>query len=217
MAENEVSGMEYEAKLRRHFKTLNPTPQWAEMARQKLHTASSKRRRPSQSSVEDEEVVQEIASLRNLTNSLGGLTDESVGRSKLPSGTLAIERLRDANQAAVSQGKIHSLQFHPSPSTPLLFTASSDRRLRLFNVSDSLASGMKQCELTIDRWTHQPSPANSARTIAPHNSCLFSSDRKFNPAHRTSSFLPHLRSSIWYHHSLSSASARFRPKLTQLI
>ena len=48
---------------------------------------------------------------------------------------LAVERLRDANQTARSEGNICALEFHPSPRVPVLMTASADRRVRLFNVS----------------------------------------------------------------------------------
>lgn len=74
------------------------------------------------------------APLTNVLSSSGGLL-ESRRRKALPQGQLTIERLRDANQSAKAEGEIRSVMFHPSPSVPILLTASADRRLRLFNVS----------------------------------------------------------------------------------
>jgi U3 small nucleolar RNA-associated protein 18 len=54
----------------------------------------------------------------------------------LPAGTLAIERLRDANQAAQgsSCGEVKVVAFHPSERVPVLCVGTADRRVRLFNV-----------------------------------------------------------------------------------
>ena len=52
----------------------------------------------------------------------------------LAPGTLSIERLRDANLSAKAEGEIKTVQFHPSAQIPVLLVASSDRRLRLYNV-----------------------------------------------------------------------------------
>ena len=55
----------------------------------------------------------------------------------IPHGTLAIERVRDANQSVQGSGsgEVRVLAFHPKPSVPVLCVATSDRRVRLFNVS----------------------------------------------------------------------------------
>lgn len=120
---------------------MNPTPSWAKAARDKLHKRP-KRRRPStsstSSSLQDEEAGEDSdvdADVDNLLHSTCGIIAASERRSsKLPATTLAVERLRDANQAARSDGGIKCLRFHPSPSVPVLLTAGADRRLRLFNV-----------------------------------------------------------------------------------
>jgi len=55
----------------------------------------------------------------------------------LPAGTLAVERLRDANQAAQGSacGEVKVVAFHPSEKVPVLCVGTADRRIRLFNVS----------------------------------------------------------------------------------
>ena len=63
-----------------------------------------------------------------------GILRESRGRL-LEKGVLGIERLRDANISAQAEGEIKALAFHPLPRVPVLMTASTDRRVRLFTVS----------------------------------------------------------------------------------
>lgn len=60
-------------------------------------------------------------------------------RGPLPSGTLEIERLRDANQSNRTigdkeggKGGVVDLSWHPK--LPVLSVVGGDRRLRLFNV-----------------------------------------------------------------------------------
>ena len=59
------------------------------------------------------------------------------GAVVIPSGTLSIERVRDANQSVQDSGsgEIRVLGFHPKPDVPVLCVATADRRVRLFNVS----------------------------------------------------------------------------------
>lgn len=72
----------------------------------------------------------------DLLNSTSGILQARDTRSRvLPQGTLAVERLRDANQAAKCEGAVHSVRFHPSPAIPVLLVAGADRRARIFNVS----------------------------------------------------------------------------------
>lgn len=66
----------------------------------------------------------------------------------LAPGTLSIERLRDANLSAKAEGEIKTVQFHPSPRIPVLLTASSDRRLRLYNVRRSTLSVFMKFDTT---------------------------------------------------------------------
>ncbi|OBZ79573.1 putative U3 small nucleolar RNA-associated protein 18 [Grifola frondosa] len=128
LSEDEVGGREYERRLRRQFQKINPTPEWAANARHRLHGTKAKRRSSSTSSESEEDEA-----LPDLLSSTGGIL--STRKSKIIAhGTLSIERLRDANHSAKAEGEIKTVQFHPSAHIPVLLTASSDRRLRLFNV-----------------------------------------------------------------------------------
>lgn len=124
-----VGGREYERRLRRQFENINPTPDWATKARSKLNPSKQKRRRASVSSDEGSEKDERLSELLADT---GGILGPRL--KKLAPGTLSIERLRDANLAAPSEGAVNAVQFHPSSQIPVLLTASKDRRLRLFNV-----------------------------------------------------------------------------------
>jgi U3 small nucleolar RNA-associated protein 18 len=126
-----VGGREYELRLRRQFERINPAPSWVSAARRKLHPAR-KRRRLSDSpvSADDEEDV-----VLDLFSSTNGIVHRPENSTLLQQGALSIERLHDANQSAKTDGRVQAVQFHPSPQVPVLLTAGSDRRLRLFNVS----------------------------------------------------------------------------------
>jgi U3 small nucleolar RNA-associated protein 18 len=132
-SEDAVGGREYESRLRRQYEKINPTPGWASNARKKLHPTEAKRSRSSASSESGVE-GEEDDIFPDLLSSTGGLLGGTTKSRILPRGTLAIERLRDANQAAQAEGEIKIVQFHPSPQVPVLMTASADRRVRLFNV-----------------------------------------------------------------------------------
>lgn len=130
-AEDVIGGREYERRLRRQFQRINPTPEWAQTARSKLRP--TKKRRASTSSVEadhDETMDEDLPEALAATSGILGRRPQA-----LQQGTLAIERLRDANISAPAEGGIKAIQFHPATETPLLLTASDDRRLRFFNVS----------------------------------------------------------------------------------
>ncbi|KAA1468364.1 WD40 repeat-like protein [Dentipellis sp. KUC8613] len=118
--EDVVNGREYERRLRRQFEKINPAPEWATAARRKA-------KRQREGSDEEDEGIE------SLLASTGGIASTGKRRT-LKSGTLEIERLRDANLAAKADGEIKVVQFHPSPNVPVLLTASADRRIRLFNI-----------------------------------------------------------------------------------
>ena len=131
--EDAVKGPEYERRLRRQFVKMNPTPEWATAARRK-------RRRKEGSDADaaaDANAEVSTPDLDTLLASSGGILGRK-SRALLNPGVLAIERLRDANQAAQAEGEVTTLQFHPSPQVSMLLVASSDRRIRLFNVRDFL-------------------------------------------------------------------------------
>ncbi|KAJ2356147.1 U3 snoRNP protein [Coemansia erecta] len=105
--EDNVSGDVYEQRLRRQFEKINPVPKWAEA---------------------DSEDPSRIGS--DLLQSSSSL----VSRNKvlLPPSVLDIARVRNANQAGVSQAVVQSVQFHPTAT--VLLTAGLDKTLRLFEV-----------------------------------------------------------------------------------
>ncbi len=112
---------------------MNPTPEWAINARDKLR----KKRKRLSSPVSPDESNQEV---EELLRSTSGLLKGSSKHSALPRGSLAIERLRDANGSAPTEGSILSLRFHPATTTSVMLTSGSDRRLRLFNVRFHVAT-----------------------------------------------------------------------------
>ena len=113
---------------------MNPTPEWATAARRK------RRRREGSDADAAADANAEVSTpdLDTLLASSGGILGRK-SRARLDPGVLAIERLRDANQAAQAEGEVTTLQFHPSPQVSMLLVASSDRRIRLFNVRDFLS------------------------------------------------------------------------------
>ena len=195
ISEDVVGGREYERRLRRQFEKINPTPDWASAARKKLHPSKTKRRRPSTSGSEsDEEDV-----LPDVLADAKGILREGRKASTLPQGRLDIERLRDANLAARSEGEVKTVQFHPSPEVPVLMVASTDRRLRLFNVRFlSRLSLLTAYTVFLDQWTHKSTSADRPYTGTPHHECHVPSWRIFYPAHRASPFLLHIRPHVWH-------------------
>ncbi|KAN0138557.1 WD40 repeat-like protein [Lactarius tabidus] len=122
--EDAINGREYERRLRRQFVKMNPTPEWA------TSTARRKRRRTDSGAGGDDVGGLDLDTL--VTSSDGILGHRR--RTRLDPGVLSIERLRDANQAAQAEGEVNAIQFHPSPQVSMLLIASSDRRIRLFNI-----------------------------------------------------------------------------------
>jgi U3 small nucleolar RNA-associated protein 18 len=88
--------------------------------------------------VNREEDGEGVGDLLSSTTGILGVENRK-GRKNvvLPQGTLAIERVRDANQSVQGSGStdVRVLAFHPKPAVPVLCVATADRRIRLFNVS----------------------------------------------------------------------------------
>lgn len=128
--ETQVSGIEYEMRLRRMFEKLHPRPSWASLEKR----------------TGDEAVSSGNTSLAHLLGRDSGLVKgaskgDSQRKTKklLPPGKLDVQRVRNANEAQgrASLSSIEALQFHPSPRAHVLLTASKDRRLRLFQINGS--------------------------------------------------------------------------------
>ena len=159
-SDDTVGGREYERRLRRQYQRINPTPDWASNARRKLHPSKSKQHRSSFSSpLDSDNDDQEQDTISDLLSSTGGILRTVKRSSNLAQGTLRIERLRDANQSAKSEGHVKSVQFHPSPQVPVLLTASSDRRLSLFNVPSF--------SFTVVTYSHNSQPLALRLTATP--------------------------------------------------
>ncbi|KAB5592991.1 U3 small nucleolar RNA-associated protein [Ceratobasidium theobromae] len=159
--EDVISGREYESRLRRQFEKINPIPEWA--------VSRSKRTRgSSQSSASGLDIDQD--SVEEPTTGPIGIS--STPLDALPPTELAITRLRDANQAARTDGAVTAIQFHPSARVPVLMVAGVDKRVRLFNV-DGLTNPLLQT-------LHTPAlPPNSATFHPSGTSILLSGPRPF--------------------------------------
>ncbi|TPX75135.1 hypothetical protein CcCBS67573_g03599 [Chytriomyces confervae] len=113
-SETTLSPHEFEARLRKQFMKLYPTPEWA------LH--------PDPSLMEED---WDHSSVSTVLRSAKSMIDRSM-RNRLPQGSLEMFRVKDANQASPSAAVIQSCKFHPS--APVLLTGGYDRTLRLFHV-----------------------------------------------------------------------------------
>ncbi|PIA13763.1 WD40 repeat-like protein [Coemansia reversa NRRL 1564] len=111
--DNEISGDVYEQRLRQQFEKINPVPKWAIETSKDISSGESKE-------WIGDELLKSSSSL------------VSRNRSLLPPTNLDIARVRNANQAAVSQSVVQSVQFHPTAT--VLLTAGLDKTLRLFEV-----------------------------------------------------------------------------------
>ncbi|KAF7298031.1 Methyltransf-2 domain-containing protein [Mycena chlorophos] len=114
-SETTLSGRQYESRLRRQYERIHPQPEWAKAAKARIRDADA-------------------SGIDQLLSSTSGILAARSSKTTLSSGELAIERLRDANQASAGHGEVKCLAFHPSPSVPVLCVGSADRRIRLFNV-----------------------------------------------------------------------------------
>jgi U3 small nucleolar RNA-associated protein 18 len=198
-SDDTVGGREYERRLRRQFEKINPTPNWALAARQKIHPAKSKRRRSSNSS--GSEVDEDDGLIHDILSSTAGILSTTKKGTLLPKELLAIERLRDANQSAKSEGEIKVVRFHPSPQIPVLLTAGVDRRLRLFNVRSLLVYHLASSHSVIlqtDRRSNEPPSPNAPYSLPSPHKCSIPPLRFFHLTHRSPSFLLYPRPSIWY-------------------
>lgn len=137
-SEDVVLGVQYEAKLRREYERINPAPQWAANSRKQLRGEKArKRRRDSEDgtdsvSGDDNARIGTVAIDELLTSTNGVLKSDR--KEAIEKGVLGAERRPDANISARPEGEIKAVEFHPSPRVPVLMTASTDRRIRLYTV-----------------------------------------------------------------------------------
>jgi U3 small nucleolar RNA-associated protein 18 len=138
--EDIITGKDYETRLRAQFERVNPEPAWAKKARgSKRKNKTWDENDEDDGTGEDEEEEENVNDI--ITSTAGILNDKTKMKKRgavvIPSGTLSIERVRDANQSVqdTGSGEIRVLGFHPKPDVPVLCVATADRRVRLFNVS----------------------------------------------------------------------------------
>ena len=138
----------------RSFQTVNGAPAWATNARKRREAEP----------VEDEPL--DATGLLQPAAKKG----KRRGRGAIKAGTIAMERLRDVTAVGHAKMRIESLGFHPSVN--VLYTASSDRRLRLYQV-DGSANALLQTVHTPDL------PLTSASFHPSGSSILLSGPRPF--------------------------------------
>jgi U3 small nucleolar RNA-associated protein 18 len=143
--EDEITGRDYETRLRSQFERINPEPAWVTKARGSGKYKKGKRKESEGESEEDEDRTNGIeeegdGGIQGLLASTNGLLAESRrkhGKQNvvLRQESLAVERVRDANHSVQSSGgEVRVVSFHPKPAVPVLCVATSDRRVRLFHV-----------------------------------------------------------------------------------
>ncbi|TPX61365.1 hypothetical protein PhCBS80983_g01165 [Powellomyces hirtus] len=113
-SETTLSGKEYEARLRKQFQRIHPTPQWAEI------------------SIREQKNGDSSDDLLKILRTSMGIVDTQRQTRVLNPDFLEVVRLKDANQMAYSQAVVQSVQFHPK--APVLLTAGYDKTLRLFQI-----------------------------------------------------------------------------------
>ncbi|GAA5906780.1 WD40 repeat domain-containing protein [Sporobolomyces salmoneus] len=172
-AEDVVSGLEYENRLRRQFEKLHPTPQWALDARRKiLRKRAGQVQRGGNAALlvdsdvsdadtnsEDRDSADEKDEADDLFRkaTIGGQGKRIKG-GRLEPGEIDIDRVRDANQHDPKSAPIVEIGFHPRAQ--VLFSTTSDRRLRLFQIDGTdnpLLQSLHLPELPISSAAFHPS------------------------------------------------------------
>ncbi|QRV91650.1 WD40 domain-containing protein [Ceratobasidium sp. AG-Ba] len=155
-AEDTVSGREYESRLRRQFEKVHPVPEWAISRSKRTRRTSSASSSNSESEDEPEE-----------DPTTGPIVVAAAPLDALPPTEIAVTRLRDANQAACSDGPVNSIEFHPSARVPVLMVAGADKRV------DGLTNPLLQT-------LHTPTlPPNKATFHPSGTSVLLAGPRPF--------------------------------------
>ncbi|SCV71637.1 BQ2448_3225 [Microbotryum intermedium] len=170
--EDVVSGLEFETRLRRQFEKMHPPPAWAVEARRKVLKRKEKAARQGASGLTDDDddedaevdsdaAAEEADDLFRTTGSIKRKRTQGI----LASGEIDIDRVRDANQAETSGNKIITLGFHPRAQ--VLFSATDDRRLRLFQIDGTenpLLQTLHTPELPITTVSYHPSGSSLLMT-----------------------------------------------------
>ncbi|KAI5476117.1 WD-repeat protein [Pseudohyphozyma bogoriensis] len=169
-----VGGLEYENRLRRQFEKMHPAPAWATEARRRVLKKRARQagKGPlgddddSEEESEEEPETDHEEEVNDLFRTTGGKKRQSK-KGLLKAGDIDIDRVRDANQAESNSGAIVTLGFHPNAQ--VLFSATADRRLRLFQIDGTdnpLLQTLHVPELPITSASYHPSGSSILMTGA---------------------------------------------------
>lgn len=128
--ETQITGEEYELRLRKLFEKMHPRPSWASVSLRKFDS----------NGVPEDIKNSGREKLSHLLNRDSGLvervTKQQRKRSGLLKGRLDVERLRNANeqQGRSTYSPIENVAFHPTKRAHVMLTTTKDRRLRLFQI-----------------------------------------------------------------------------------
>ncbi|KAI9026196.1 hypothetical protein DFJ74DRAFT_755613 [Hyaloraphidium curvatum] len=137
--EESVPMDEYERRLRNQFeKTHGPKPEWAMTKSERAELIGVKRKSRSIRDVDsdvdnDGEEGSDEEGIEGVFRRTGAVLSGRNRLAPIPSGTIGVRRMRDANWMGVSEAAITTLSFHPSSAA--LLTTSLDRTLRIFSIN----------------------------------------------------------------------------------
>jgi U3 small nucleolar RNA-associated protein 18 len=116
-----ITGKEYSKRLRQVYQEMNPGAEsWA------------KESEPSDADL-TQLLLQSTSNLTGAGTGVNGKLPGGAGRGeKLPSGSIELVRMKDANLVSPSQGVINSCKFHEGGQ--LMLTAGMDKMIRLFQI-----------------------------------------------------------------------------------
>ncbi|CCK68961.1 Utp18p KNAG_0B05280 [Huiozyma naganishii CBS 8797] len=162
--ENKITGTAYIRRLRTQFEKIYPRPKWADEpdVDEKDGNASS----DEEAEETGEQVVDgDVYALSKILQSTYNYKDVS-GTKLLPSVSLDILRLKDANVSHPSRSAIQSLSFHPTK--PLLLTGGYDKTLRIYHIdgkNNHLVTSLHLRDTPIQSCTFYVSPSESQQRI----------------------------------------------------
>ncbi|KAL4856937.1 U3 small nucleolar RNA-associated protein 18 [Chlorella vulgaris] len=157
-AEVELTGRQYEQRLRAQHNKLNPRTAWASLKK------AAKRKQAAGGGSDSDEAAE---AAERLLQRAGGLLARGAA---LPPSMLETTRLKDANQAAPCKGAVKSVEFHHSGE--LLLTAGLDQRVHLFTVD-----GVKNPRSA--SWFIEDMPVHKAAFTAGGRKVVLSGRRRF--------------------------------------
>lgn len=130
--ETSIRGNDYVNRLRAQFEKIYPRPNWVDDVSANEGTTGSDDDSDVQDIDDSEQVINgDVRALSKILETTYNYKDTS-STKLLPSQSLNITRLKDANASHPSRSAIQSLSFHPYK--PLLLTGGYDRTLRIYHI-----------------------------------------------------------------------------------